>query len=301
MKVMIIGNGGREHALGWNISKSDEVSEVIYAPGNAGTAEGKGRNVDIDPMDFPGLISFIESENLDLTVVGPEAPLAKGLVDLLHARGYQHVFGCTRKAAMLESDKFFSYDLMRSLDIPQAESIKCYTLEEAFAAIRKLATNQGVVIQARGLTGGKGVTVCESKTEALEEIVRHTEKYGTEVLIAERLSGQEFSVFGISDGNQVLPLEISLQDHKPVFDGDKGPNTGGMGAYGPASVASRIVVKEVSDGIMNPLVRKMRYARNPFVGFLYAGMIMTSEGPKVIEFNVRFGDPECQPAMMMVD
>ncbi len=302
-KVMVIGSGGREHALGWKIGQDDEVSEIIYAPGNAGTQEGKGRNVPLDGSkteNFEAVYNLVRSENIDMVVVGPEQPLAEGLVDYLNSKGFSRVFGSTKEASQLESDKFFSYDRMGELGIPQANSIKCYTTDEAIRAINNHATLEGVVIKARGLTGGKGVTVCDSKEIAFDEIKQHAEKYGPEVLIAERLFGQEFSVFGISDGNKVSPLEISVQDHKPLFDGDHGPNTGGMGAYCPAPIADADVVRNIAENIMTPIVQRMEEMEMEYKGFLYAGMIMTEQGPKVIEFNIRMGDPESQPAMMML-
>jgi len=302
-KVMILGSGGREHALGWKLGQSDEVSEVIYAPGNAGTQEGKGRNIPIDGSkkdNFPALLAVANSEGVDMVIVGPEAPLADGVVDFFNSRGYNRIFGPTQRASLLESDKFFSFDLMQQTDIPQANSVKCYSTAEAIRAIEERATDGGIVIKARGLTGGKGVSVCDSREQALAEISEHAGRYGPEVLIAERLRGQEFSVFGISDGSRVSPLEISVQDHKPLLDGDKGPNTGGMGAYGPAPVASAGVVRHIASNIMTPLVQRMREQGVEYRGFIYGGMMMTDAGPKVIEFNIRFGDPECQPAMMML-
>lgn len=302
-KVLIIGSGGREHALGWKLGQSDEVSEIIYAPGNAGTQEEKGRNIPIDGSkkdNFSALADFVNSEHVDMVVVGPEAPLADGIVDYFSYKGYNRVFGPTQRASLLESDKFFSFDLMRETQIPHANSVKCYSTEEAIRAINERAAQSGIVIKARGLTGGKGVTVCDSKEQALAEIKDHAGKYGPEVLIAERLFGQEFSVFGISDGNKVSPLELSLQDHKPLLENDKGPNTGGMGAYGPAPIAPVEAVRHVSDNIMTPLIQRMREQGNEYKGVLYAGMMMTREGPRVIEFNIRFGDPECQPAMTIL-
>ncbi len=302
-KVLIIGNGGREHSLGWKVSQSEEVDEVLYAPGNAGTEEGKGRNVHIDcneKENFPELLKLIRKENVDLTIIGPEIPLAKGLVDFLKNRGYHKVFGPTQSASKLESDKFYSYNLMDKLNIPQANSAKCFTLGDARRAIEEKTSEKGIVIKARGLTAGKGVSVCSSKEEALRELILHYKKYGEEVLIAERLFGQEFSVFGISDGNMVLPLEISVQDHKRELDGDRGRNTGGMGAYCPVPIFTNELVKKIAEEIMTPLVLKMKEEGNEYRGFLYAGMIMSGSGLKIIEFNARFGDPECQPVMMMI-
>ena len=296
-KVLVIGSGGREHALGWKLGKSDEVKEVIYAPGNAGTQEDKGRNVAIDSTkkeNFEAVKDFIQAGNIDMTVVGPEQPLADGLVDYLHTHGHKRVFGPSKKAAQLESDKFFSYNLMEELNIPQADSIMCYETVEALDAIGEIGNKyaNGVVIKARGLTGGKGVTVCDNANEAISEIQNHSKSYGPEVLIAQRLYGQEFSVFGISDGESVSPLEIALQDHKPLLEEDEGPNTGGMGAYGPAPIASTEVVRNVAENMMTPVVQLMNKKGNEYKGFMYAGCMMTQEGPKIIEFNIRFGDPE---------
>src|SRR3989344_8718727 len=301
-KVLIVGSGGREHALGWKIAQSPEVSEVLYSPGNAGTYnEIKGRNIETNGSN-EDLAHLIESENIDLTIIGPEQPLANGLVDFLNSRGYHKVFGPTKVAAQLESDKFFSYRIMKELKIPQADSILCKSLDEAIDAIEETGFT---VIKARGLTAGKGVTVCSTKEETIESIKEHSRQYKDKdgnyhVLISKRLYGQEFSVFGISDGNKVSPLEISLQDHKLLLDGDKGPNTGGMGAYGPAPIASAEVVRRVTENVMTPLVQRMKEQGVEYRGFVYGGMIMTEQGPKVIEFNIRFGDPECQPAMMML-
>lgn len=301
-KVLVIGAGGREHALGWKISQSNQVSEVIYSPGNAGTIEGKGRNISINGTrkeNFSKLFNLVESKDIDLIVVGPEIPLSYGIVDFFNHRGYNHIFGPTANASKLESDKFYSHNLMRQLNIPQADSVICYTEEESINAIEKLADKKGVVIKSRGLTQGKGVIVCNSIEQARFEIKNHIKRYGPEVLISKRLFGQEFSIFGISDGIKVSPLEISVQDHKPLLDGDNGPNTGGMGAYCPVPIISDGLIKKISEEIMNPLISKMKSELNEYKGFLYAGMIMTSQGPKVIEFNCRFGDPECQPTMMM--
>lgn len=302
-KIMIVGSGGREHALGWKLGQSDNVAEVIYAPGNAGTMEEKGRNIPIDGAkkdNFGRLADFIENEDINLTIVGPEAPLADGLVDFLNDRGYDRVFGPKKRPSALESDKFFSYDIMKSTGVPQAQSILCHTTSEVKDAIPRMAMEKGVVIKARGLTGGKGVSVFDSAQQALSEIEEHAKKYGPEVLVAERLFGEEFSVFAISDGTRVSPLEISIQDHKPLLDGDRGPNTGGMGAYCPAPIASAKVVRDVAENIMTPVIQEMKKRDMGYKGFLYCGMIMTEEGPKVIEFNIRFGDPEAQPAVMMI-
>lgn len=316
-KILIIGAGGREHALGWKISQSDEISTVFYAPGNGGTLENKGVNIPIDvekqlntdklvsrklstKENFEKIYEFIISKKIDMTIVGPEAPLVDGIVDYLNTRGYNRVFGPSQKASLLESDKFFSFDLMNKLNIPQAESIKCYTTEEAKTAINQYCRSKGIVIKARGLTGGKGVSVCDSKEQALKEIESYSIKYGSEFLIARRLFGQEFSVFGISDGTKVFPFEVPFQDHKRLMDDDKGPNTGGMGAYGPVPFVSKEIINDICKRILTPIVQELKKMGIIYKGFIYAGMIMTKYGPTVLEFNVRFGDPECQPAMMML-
>ncbi|MBN1792651.1 phosphoribosylamine--glycine ligase [Candidatus Woesearchaeota archaeon] len=304
-KVMIIGSGGREHALGWKISQSPDVSEVLYSPGNAGTEEGKGRNIPLDaakPENFDALTSQLRADPVDLVIVGPEAPLVSGIEARL--KDIAPVFGPSSDAAALEADKFFSYRIMSELDIPQALSIICRNTEDAKLAIRTMnglgAARNGLVMKARGLTGGKGVYVCDSVEEALDEVAIHGNKYGHEVLIAERLVGEEFSVFGISDGKRVIPLEFAVQDHKRLLDNDQGVNTGGMGAYGPTSIAKPQLIRRISEDILTPVISKMRYEGREYKGFIYAGIMLTEEGPKVLEFNVRFGDPECQPAMMLV-
>ena len=308
-KVMVIGSGGREHAIGWKLGLSEQVTRVFYAPGNAGTEEGKGKNVPLvaKPANFQAFVDFVRKENVDVVVVGPEAPLADGIVDYFHSQSMRNIFGPTKNASLLESDKFFSYDLMHELRIWQADSVKCCSKEEAIRAIKERTIPDtgsgsfGIVLKARGLTGGKGVSVCDTQAQALEEIEKHSQAYGAEVLVAERLFGQEFSVFGISDGNKVLPLEISVQDHKPLLDGDKGPNTGGMGAYCPAPIAPRHLLRDIGERIMTPVVRFMKKAGAEYRGFLYAGMIMSGSRPKVLEFNIRLGDPETQPLLMMLE
>jgi len=300
-KVLIVGGGGREHALGYSIAKDPEVDEVIYAKGNPGTeAEEKSRNVDLDGTkkeNFPALAELVEKEDIGMIVVGPEQPLVDGAVDFFNEKGFKDIFGPPKAASKVEEDKFFSFDKMKELQIPQADSIKCYSTAEAEEAIRKMATDKGVVIKARGLTGGKGVYVCDSADKALAQLPEHIKSFKSEeVLIAERLFGQEFSVFALCDGKNAVPLEVSIQDHKPLLDMDKGPNTGGMGAYCPAPIADKEVVKHVASKFMEPVVQKLNYT-----GFLYAGVIMTDAGPKMIEFNCRFGDPEAEPGLEIID
>ncbi len=301
-KVLIIGSGGREHALGWNISRSGNI-EILYAPGNGGTEqERNSRNVAMDIRNFSEIAKLVKKEKIDLTIVGPEEPLADGLVDYLYNKGCFSIFGPTQEAAKIESDKFYSYDIMQQLNIPQAYSIKCESSEQAVKAINEIATENGVVLKARGLTGGKGVTVCSSKEQALSTLEQHIINYGSHLLVAERLFGEEFSVFGIANGERVYPLGMAFQDRKSLLDNNQGPNTGGMGACGPVPFVSISMVNDIVDRMMTPIIKNISKDSDAdnYHGFLYAGMILTQQGPKVLEYNVRFGDPECQPAMMLL-
>ena len=301
-KVLVVGSGGREDALSVSIAKSDNVSHVFRAPGNAREG-GKIRNVPIDGTkteNFRTLYDFVISENIGTVIVGPEGPLDNGIVDNFNHMGFTRIYGPTLSATRLESDKKFSLEIMNQLGIPHAESVACVTTEQAIKAIKERTTDDGIVIKARGLTGGKGVTVCDTREQALEEITLHAEKYGPEVLIAERLIGQEFSVTVLVDGDSVLPIEMSFQDHKQAYDNDEGPMTGGMGAYGPAPIASQEVVRYVANDMLTPMVQYMKEDDAKFIGFMYTGLMMTNKGPKILEVNVRFGDPECQPSMVML-
>jgi len=311
-KVLIIGSGGREHALGWSIAQDPDVAEVIYAPGNAGTgSEAKSRNVNLDitagktkedkQKNFTAFADLVEALSIDSIVVGPEQPLVDGVVDFFNQRGYNRIFGPSSAAAAIEADKFFSYDIMETARVPQAQGVKCYSLQEAVASLEKISTETGVVIKARGLTGGKGVSVFDSEQEALANVESFMAAYQGPILVAERLFGQEFSVFGISDGERVVPLEMSVQDHKRLLDFDKGPNTGGMGAYGPVPFANSDMVRYVAEKMMTPVVQDMKQRGIEYKGFLYAGVMMTKDGPKILEFNCRFGDPEAQPSVMMLE
>ncbi|MFH1307659.1 MAG: phosphoribosylamine--glycine ligase [archaeon] len=307
--ILVIGSGGREHALVRSLNH--EPGAVVYcSPGNYGT-NLDGFNLDYingtKPENFQQLYKWVKDNSVDMVVVGPEDPLCNGIVDFFNERGYNRIFGPTKDAARLESDKFFSYSVNEAVGIPQARSILCESTEQAIDAIKNFqlisgaSVEKGIVVKARGLTAGKGVSVYDSIEEALEDVKRHAGAFGPEVLVAERLVGQEFSVFGISDGWNVKPFEMAVQDHKRRDDGDKGPNTGGMGAYCPAPIADSGIVKKINDEIFVPLVRYMKNERGiEYKGFIYGGMIMTKEGPKVIEYNIRFGDPEAQPAMMML-
>ncbi|MBI4116796.1 phosphoribosylamine--glycine ligase [Candidatus Pacearchaeota archaeon] len=276
-KILIVGNGGREDALGWHLSKSNEVSKVIRIS---------------QKENFNSVEELIIREKIGLTIIGSEGQLSSGIVDFLNSKGIHNVFGPTQKMALVESDKFYSYDLMRELSIPQARSIKCSTKFEVFDAVKKF---EQPVLKYRGLAGGKGVKVYSSQKEAWSDLENFVKNFGTEILVAERLHGKEFSVFGIADGRNVLPFEAAFQDYKRLGDGDAGPNTGGMGSYGPVQFISKELIYEITDGIIAPVVRKTNYK-----GFIYAGMIMSNDGVKVIEFNSRLGDPETQPTVMLI-
>lgn len=303
-KVLVIGSGGREHALAWKLAQSSNVTEVLLAPGNGGTTDGKMRNIPINGTDssqFDAIAKCIQQEGISLTVVGPEAPLTEGLVDFLASHGIHHVFGPKSYPAQLESDKFFSYQIMDKLGIPQAQGVCCTTRAEAQTAIEQFAPQGGVVLKARGLAAGKGVVVCHDKAEADTALDALQMQFGDDIFVCEKLRGPEFSVFGICDGEHFASLHVAFQDHKARDNGDKGPNTGGMGAYGPTPIAPQERIADVSETVIAPLLRELHEQGHPFRGFLYVGCMLTKEGPKVLEFNVRFGDPECQPAMMLLE
>jgi phosphoribosylamine--glycine ligase len=299
VKVLIIGSGGREHALAWKIGQSPRVDRVYVAPGNAGTARD-ALNVNIATDDFDGLIKFATENRIDLTVVGPEAPLADGIVDLFQQAGLR-VFGPTRAAAELEASKVFCKDLLRSATIPTAEY---QTFSSPERALRYLNEREDVpvVVKADGLAAGKGVVVCSNRQQALEavESIALKKVFGTagnRIVIEERLDGQEASVLAITDGQTIVTLQPA-QDHKAAFDNDTGPNTGGMGAYCPAPLVDDRALHWIEEHVLVPTVHAMNRQHREFRGVLYAGLMMTNQGPKVLEYNVRFGDPECQPLLM---
>ena len=301
MKVLIIGSGGREHALAWKVAQSSEVSKVFVAPGNAGTArESKVENVAIDVLDKQALAELALREGVALTIVGPEAPLVDGLVDHFRARGLK-CFGPTRGAAQLEGSKAFTKDFLARHQIPTAGYGNFTDLDQALAFLKEKGAP--IVIKADGLAAGKGVIVAMTLDEA-EAAVRDMlagNRFGDaghRVVIEEFLEGEEASFIVMVDGEHVLPMATS-QDHKRVGDGDTGPNTGGMGAYSPAPVVSREIHDRIMEEVIYPTVRGMAAEGNPYTGFLYAGLMIGTDGaPKVIEFNCRFGDPETQPIMM---
>ncbi|MBI5444699.1 MAG: phosphoribosylamine--glycine ligase [Deltaproteobacteria bacterium] len=295
MKVLVVGGGGREHALVWKLAQSPRVSRLYAAPGNAGT-ESLATNVPIEAEDVPALVRFAESEGIGLTVVGPEAPLVLGIADRFSERGLR-VFGPTAAAARLEGSKAFSKAMMEKFGIPTAAGRTFTDPEAAKRFLREVGAP--VVVKADGLAAGKGVVVALSLAEAegaLDEmLVRGA--FGTAgrtVLVEEYLEGEEASFLAFCDGKNVLPMATS-QDHKRVGDGDSGPNTGGMGAYSPAPVVTGELFDEVLARVFRPLVEGMAAEGTPYVGVLYAGLMIRDGKPKVLEFNCRFGDPECQP------
>lgn len=301
MNILIIGNGGREHALAWKVRQSPLVDKVFVAPGNAGTAQENGvENVAISATDVPALVEFAKANQIDLTIVGPEAPLVIGVVDAFRANGLK-IFGPTQAAAQLEGSKAFTKDFLARHQIPTAEYQNFTEVEPALAYLKEKGAP--IVIKADGLAAGKGVIVSMTLAEA-EEAVKDMLSgnafgdAGSRVVIEEFLDGEEASFIVMVDGKHVEPMATS-QDHKRVGEGDKGLNTGGMGAYSPAPVVTAEIHQRVMDEIIYPTVNGMASEGNPYTGFLYAGlMIMPNGQPKVIEFNCRFGDPETQPIMM---
>ncbi len=301
MKILVIGGGGREHALAWKLAQSSRIDEVLVAPGNAGTArEVKCRNVAVDAADIDALLQLARDEGVAVTVVGPESPLVAGVVDLFRAHGMR-IFGPTRAAAQLEGSKAYAKDFLARHGIPTAHYAVHTDLDAAIAHVR--AVGAPIVVKADGLAAGKGVIVAMTLDEAEAAIVDMLSgnafgDAGARVVIEEFLDGEEASFISMVDGTTALPMATS-QDHKRVGDGDTGPNTGGMGAYSPAPVVTAEVHARVMREVVNPTVQGMIADGIPFTGFLYAGLMIDAQGaPKVIEFNVRFGDPETQPVML---
>lgn len=301
MKVLIIGNGGREHALAWKAAQSASVEQVYVAPGNAGTVrEPKVCNVAIAVDDITGLLAFAQSNGIGLTIVGPEAPLVLGVVDVFRAAGLR-CFGPVRQAAQLEGSKAFAKDFMARHGIPTAAYGKFTDVTEAIAYIHQLGAP--LVVKADGLAAGKGVIIAQTATQAIDAVrdMLAGNAFGAaghRVVIEEFLQGEEASFIVMVDGKHVLPLATS-QDHKARDDGDCGPNTGGMGAYSPAPVVTPDIHARIMREVIEPTVRGMAQEGTPYTGFLYAGVMIAADGsPKVLEFNCRFGDPETQPVMM---
>jgi phosphoribosylamine--glycine ligase len=340
MKLLVVGKGGREHALVWKLAESPRAERVFCAPGNAGTALD-GVNVPIETADFDKLVRFVRKENIGLTVVGPEEPLALGIVDHFHKEGLR-IFGPSREAAQLEASKVLAKNLMRHANVPTAEfrvfdhpeparqylhSRECVVMpdgqqfhgpyrpdlvvveagERWFLAPNgrryKITPAAPVVVKADGLAAGKGVIVCATTDEALAAVERIMvrEEFGRaagrQVIIERRLAGQELSILALVSGRTIVPLQPT-QDHKAAFDGDRGPNTGGMGAYCPAPLATPELLDAIDAEVLVPTVHAMKRGRKPFRGVLYAGIMVTHQGPRVLEFNCRFGDPEVQPLLM---
>jgi phosphoribosylamine--glycine ligase len=294
MKVLILGSGGREHVLAWKIKQSPKCTKLYCAPGNGGIA-AVAQCVDIPVDDISALIQFVKGQKIDLTIVGPEAPLVSGIVDAFESEGLM-IFGPGRLAARLEGSKIFAKEFMQRRNIPTAQFRSFNNAEAARSFLRQASFP--LVIKADGLAGGKGVVICQSLREGESTIVQMMEERifqdaGSRILIEECLDGQEVSILAISDGDGYVILE-SAQDHKRIFDDDVGPNTGGMGAYSPAPIVTEALAKKIEARIIEPTIRGMKREGVVFKGVLYAGLMITEEGPKVLEYNVRFGDPEAQ-------
>ncbi|GLQ29718.1 phosphoribosylamine--glycine ligase [Litoribrevibacter albus] len=301
MKVLVIGSGGREHALAWTAAKAENVEQVFVAPGNAGTAlEPNLTNVNIDVLDQDKLVAFAQKEAIDLTIVGPEAPLVEGVVDRFEKEGL-NIFGPTQGAAQLEGSKAFTKDFLARHNIPTAEYQNFTEIEPAVAYVKEKGTP--IVIKADGLAAGKGVIIAQTEEEAVNAIEDMLEgnKFGdagSRVVVEEFLTGEEASFIVMVDGTDVLPL-ASSQDHKARDNGDQGPNTGGMGAYSPAPVVTQDIHDRIMKEVIMPTVEGMQAEGNRYRGFLYAGIMVAADGtPKVLEYNCRFGDPETQPIML---
>jgi len=298
MKILVIGSGGREHALVWKISQSLKVKKIYCAPGSAGIAE-LADAVAIGPEQLEKLAEFAEREKIDLTVVGPELPLTLGIADLFDSRGLR-IFGPNRAAAQLEGSKAFAKEILKTNHIPTA-AFEAFA--DAAAAKRYLAqVKPPYVVKADGLAAGKGVLICASRQDAeaaIDEILvrKAFGQAGEKLVIEEFLNGEEASFMALTDGEHILPL-ASSQDHKRVFDSDQGPNTGGMGAYSPAPVVTPAIHRRIMDEVLGPLLAGLKQRGVRYRGVIYAGVMITKDGPKVLEFNARFGDPECQPIMM---
>lgn len=301
MRVLIVGSGGREHALAWKIAQSPRVKKLFAAPGNDALSYlAEPVNVGVDGVE--ALADWAEKNKIDLTVVGPEIYLALGIVDAFNRRGLP-IFGPTRAAARLEASKVFAKEIMAKYKIPTAPFKTFDRPEPALEYIRTL--RKPPVVKADGLAGGKGVIVCDTPQEAetavkklmLEKIYGDA---GNRVVIEERLTGEEVSLLAVTDGETILPL-VPAQDHKKVFAGDKGPNTGGMGAYAPASILTPALLSEVKETILEPVIQGMKKEGHPYTGVLYTGLMLTENGPQVVEFNVRFGDPETQVILPLLE
>lgn len=304
MNVLVVGGGGREHAMAWKIAQSPRADRVFVAPGNAGTAVD-AENVDIAADDIPRLIEFARQNQVQLTVVGPELPLCAGIVDAFKDAGLR-IFGPAQNAARLEASKVFCKQVLRAADVPTADFAEFNSAESADRFINErygeTPEDVPVVVKADGLAAGKGAIVCHTQEEALEaiDIIARQRQFGSagdRLIIEDRLQGVEASILALTDGKTILTLPPA-EDHKRAFDGDTGPNTGGMGAYCPTPSISDELLRSVESNVLVPTIHHMKRQRCPFQGILYAGLMLTPQGPKVLEYNVRFGDPECQPLLM---
>lgn len=298
MKVLLTGSGGREHAIAWKLKQSEHLDKLYTAPGNPGTA-GCGENVQLKDNDINGLLTFAKEKKIELLVVGSEEPLAMGIVDAFEAAGIK-AFGPSAAAAKLEADKAFSKQLLRSAAISTAEGKIFDDFKDAKKYIA--SRDEAVVVKAAGLAKGKGVYVCDDPADgilAAEKIMvqKIFGDAGSKIVVEDKLIGEEVSIMAFVDGHNIYIMESS-QDHKPIGDGDTGPNTGGMGAYSPAPAATEQLLSQISREILVPAVDAMNRNGTPFKGILYAGLMITGAGPRVLEFNVRFGDPETQPVLM---
>lgn len=301
MKLLLIGNGGREHAIAWKLLRDDPSIEMICASGNAGIAE-LGECIPVKSDDVRGLLGFAERADVDLTFVGPEGPLAAGIVDAFREAG-RTVFGPTRAAAQIETSKRFAKSLMLDAGIPTAMASHHTSPAGALDAIARLGTP--VVIKASGLAAGKGVVIARSSEEAERAVYmmlqdRAFGDAGDEILVEEYMEGEELSLFVLTDGTAILPM-LAAQDHKRLLDGDIGPNTGGMGACAPVSLATDALIDSAIDTVIEPTLAAMRNQGTPFTGLLYAGLMLTDAGPRVVEFNCRFGDPETETILPLMD
>lgn len=299
MKILVVGSGGREHALVWKLSQSPGVTRIYCAPGNAGTSQ-QAENVNIAADDVSRLLHFAREHQMDLTVVGPEAPLVAGIVDEFRRAGL-NIFGPTAAAARLEGSKVFTKKLLKKANVPTADFQVFSRLSEALEYIDQ--NEEGpLVVKADGLAAGKGVFVCRNRAEAraASKAILQDRAFGDagrQMVIEQCLEGQEASILAIVDGDVIVPLDAA-QDHKRAYDGDQGPNTGGMGAYCPAPLVTDKLMDEIVRRILIPTIHTMKVEGCPFSGILYAGVMLTTSGPKVLEYNVRFGDPEAQPVLM---
>ena len=302
MRVLVIGSGAREHALCAKLTSEPGVSPVICAPGNAGIARTI-TTAPLDPLDTAAVIRLVDRERIDLTVVGPEAPLANGLADRFEQDG-RAIFGPTRGAAQLETSKAFAKDFMRRHAVPTARYRVCASADDALRAIRSGEFGDALVVKADGLAAGKGVVVAADRATAEQAVTaamvdKTFGAAGASVVLEELLTGPEVSFFVVADGDAYVPL-LSAQDHKRIFDDDRGPNTGGMGAFAPSPLINDALQSRIEREIVQPVLRGMAAEGNPFRGFLYCGLMLTPDGPKVIEFNVRFGDPEAQVVLPLL-